>query len=227
MHYYRNRYYLAGLGIFMSRDAAWADQARGWGYVGNCPAAVADAYGRSPDASDEETVMIVSLGPDLALWAWHTTHSILDWATNKILSKSHDPRVQRPVEGFCAVLTAGPLDAANALLVGREIDKFCKDTWGEANPKTNAIRHCWWMCDLHSSSPDNCSDWEDIGASHEVGQDVIGNEEDMMRDAWNNQVGKTLAKPGRSHCSCLQECLRAFDSGLLATEDNARALGVY
>jgi RHS repeat-associated protein len=45
MHYYRNRYYLPGLGIFMSRDAAWADEARGWGYVRNSPTASVDAFG--------------------------------------------------------------------------------------------------------------------------------------------------------------------------------------
>ena len=33
-HYYRNRYYMPWTGIFMSRDAMWADLHQGWGYVG-------------------------------------------------------------------------------------------------------------------------------------------------------------------------------------------------
>ena len=44
-YYYRNRYYMSGLGIFTSRDAMWADLARGWGYVGNIPAMLIDPYG--------------------------------------------------------------------------------------------------------------------------------------------------------------------------------------
>jgi len=45
MHYYRNRYYMPGVGIFTSRDAMWADIHRGWGYVGNAPTMVSDPSG--------------------------------------------------------------------------------------------------------------------------------------------------------------------------------------
>jgi len=45
MHYYRNRYYMPGNGIFTSRDAMWADVHRGWGYVGNWPTGQVDQYG--------------------------------------------------------------------------------------------------------------------------------------------------------------------------------------
>jgi len=45
MHYYRNRYYMPGNGIFTSRDAMWADIHRGWGYVGNSPTMYVDPYG--------------------------------------------------------------------------------------------------------------------------------------------------------------------------------------
>ncbi len=44
-HYYRNRYYLPSIGIFASRDAAWADIHRGWGYVGNNPLMFVDPWG--------------------------------------------------------------------------------------------------------------------------------------------------------------------------------------
>ena len=44
-HYYRNRYYMPWTGIFMSRDAMWADVHRGWGYVGNNPVNLLDPYG--------------------------------------------------------------------------------------------------------------------------------------------------------------------------------------
>ncbi len=44
-YYYRNRYYVSQLGIFMSRDAAWADPQRGWGYVDNSPGTGYDPYG--------------------------------------------------------------------------------------------------------------------------------------------------------------------------------------
>ncbi len=44
-HYYRNRYYLPYLGIFASRDAAFADIHRGWGYVGNNPLMFVDPWG--------------------------------------------------------------------------------------------------------------------------------------------------------------------------------------
>ena len=36
-HYYRNRYYMPGTGIFMSRDALEYDTHQGWGYVDNNP----------------------------------------------------------------------------------------------------------------------------------------------------------------------------------------------
>jgi RHS repeat-associated protein len=45
MHYYRNRYYMAFIGIFASRDAMWADVHRGWGYVGNAPTMLIDPFG--------------------------------------------------------------------------------------------------------------------------------------------------------------------------------------
>ena len=45
MHYYRNRYYMPGNGIFTSRDAMWADVHQGWGYVGNAPTMLVDPYG--------------------------------------------------------------------------------------------------------------------------------------------------------------------------------------
>jgi RHS repeat-associated protein len=45
MHYYRNRYYMAYLGIFASRDAMWADIHQGWGYVGNSPTMLVDPLG--------------------------------------------------------------------------------------------------------------------------------------------------------------------------------------
>jgi len=45
MHYYHNRYYMPGVGIFTSRDAMWADVHRGWGYVGNVPTMYVDPYG--------------------------------------------------------------------------------------------------------------------------------------------------------------------------------------
>ena len=44
-YYYRNRYYMSGLGIFASRDAIWADVARGWGYAANDPLDLTDPYG--------------------------------------------------------------------------------------------------------------------------------------------------------------------------------------
>jgi RHS repeat-associated protein len=60
MHYYRNRYYMAYLGIFASRDAMWADVHRGWGYGGNNPVAFADPFGlasnRIPNDPDRMTV---------------------------------------------------------------------------------------------------------------------------------------------------------------------------
>ncbi len=44
-YYYRNRYYVSQLGIFMSRDAEWADLRRGWTYVRNLPVAFFDPWG--------------------------------------------------------------------------------------------------------------------------------------------------------------------------------------
>jgi RHS repeat-associated protein len=43
--FYRNRYYMSGLGIFTSRDAMWADFARTWCYVWNAPTMLVDPYG--------------------------------------------------------------------------------------------------------------------------------------------------------------------------------------
>jgi RHS repeat-associated protein len=45
--YYRNRYYMSGLGIFTSRDVMGADIQRGWGYVRNRPTLFVDPLGRS------------------------------------------------------------------------------------------------------------------------------------------------------------------------------------
>ncbi len=44
-YYYRNRYYISMLGIFMSRDAEWADPAMGWTYLGNHVTASVDPSG--------------------------------------------------------------------------------------------------------------------------------------------------------------------------------------
>jgi len=44
-HFYRNRYYMPQAGIFMSRDAMWADAHRGWGYVANRPTMFIDPHG--------------------------------------------------------------------------------------------------------------------------------------------------------------------------------------
>ncbi len=46
-YYYRNRYYVSQLGIFMSRDAQWADPQRGWGYVGNRATFYRDPFGHA------------------------------------------------------------------------------------------------------------------------------------------------------------------------------------
>ena len=46
-HFYRNRYYMPGVGLFMSRDAMWADVHMGWGYVANSPTFYVDPYGWS------------------------------------------------------------------------------------------------------------------------------------------------------------------------------------
>ncbi len=50
-YYYRNRYYVSQLGIFMSRDAQWADPQRGWGYVRNAPTFFRDAVGLAEDGT--------------------------------------------------------------------------------------------------------------------------------------------------------------------------------
>ncbi len=44
-YYYRNRYYVSQLGIFMSRDAEDADPLRGWGYCANNPTMSRDPEG--------------------------------------------------------------------------------------------------------------------------------------------------------------------------------------
>ncbi len=49
-HFYRNRYYMPWTGIFMSRDAFWADEHRGWGYVGNRPTMLVDPIGLAVQA---------------------------------------------------------------------------------------------------------------------------------------------------------------------------------
>jgi len=46
--YYRNRYYMSALGIFASRDAAFANVHRGWGCVRNMPTMFADPLGLGP-----------------------------------------------------------------------------------------------------------------------------------------------------------------------------------
>ena len=48
-HFYRNRYYMPGVGLFMSRDAFWADEHRGWGYVANAPTMLRDSSGYRSD----------------------------------------------------------------------------------------------------------------------------------------------------------------------------------
>ncbi len=44
-HFYRNRYYMPWTGIFMSRDAMWADVHRGWRYPANNTVNLLDPYG--------------------------------------------------------------------------------------------------------------------------------------------------------------------------------------
>jgi len=45
MHYYRNRYYMPGVGIFTSRDAFEYDVHQGWAYVVNEPTMMVDPHG--------------------------------------------------------------------------------------------------------------------------------------------------------------------------------------
>ncbi len=68
-HFYRNRYYMPGVGLFMSRDAMWADVHRGWGYVGNRPTTLVDPFGQIAYP------YVVCGGTPLGLWVmcWKIT----------------------------------------------------------------------------------------------------------------------------------------------------------
>ncbi len=72
-YYYRNRYYVSQLGIFMSRDAQWADPQRGWAYVYSSPLLLADPYG---------------LGVLDGILNW--LQDAWEWANNKQTSNPYD-----------------------------------------------------------------------------------------------------------------------------------------
>ena len=96
--YYRNRYYISALGIFTSRDVMWADGARRWGYVSNCPTLAIDPFGL-------DTFIIVYTYDEDGLFKRAASYQEGIIRTNRYIDPAKDKIVIQRISGASDLVT--------------------------------------------------------------------------------------------------------------------------
>ena len=82
---------------------------------------------------------------------------------------------------------------------------------GGQNGPADAVRHCYWMCELTKKMGGLCA-WL-VGAGHEADNvRHLGPLDESAMDLYNNGVGRGI---GRSRQKCKEGCLRALRKGRL------------